>query len=54
MKTLLTLSLAVVALATFSGCSTPERSTVTQTTTEETTSHVAAPTTTSTQVIRSY
>ncbi len=54
MKILLALSFAVIALGIFSGCSTPERSTVTQTTTEETTSHAATPATTSTQVIRSY
>jgi hypothetical protein len=53
MKIPLILSLGVIALATFSGCATPERSTVTQTTTEETSAHVAAPATTSTQVIRS-
>ncbi len=54
MKNLLTLSLAIIALATFTGCATPERSVTTQTTTEETISRAPAPATTSTQVIRSY
>lgn len=54
MKISIASTLAVIALATFTGCSTPERTTTTQTTTEETSVHAAAPATTSTQVIRSY
>jgi len=54
MKISIAFTLAVLALATFTGCSTPERSTTTQTTTEETSVHSSAPATTSTQVVRSY
>ena len=55
MKISIAFALAVIALATFTGCSTPERTTTTtQTTTEESSVHAATPATTSTQVIRSY
>ncbi len=53
MKISIAFGLAVLALVTFTGCET-ERSTTTQTTTEETSVHPASPSTTSTQVTRSY
>ena len=53
MKMSIAFGLAVLALVTFTGCET-ERSTTTQTTTEETSVHPASPSTTSTQVTRSY
>jgi len=54
MKIPITFTLAVIAVASFTGCETTEPTVTTQTTTEETTSHTATPATTSTQVIRSY
>jgi len=54
MKILLAMTLGILALATFTGCET-ERATTTTTTTEETSVHPAVtPTTTQTQVTRSY
>jgi hypothetical protein len=53
MKYLPAIVLGVLALATFTACES-ERAVTQTTTTEETSVHTAAPTTTQTQVTRSY